>query len=59
MGLRGGSFLKNCKQTAEICKQIFENKKKKLPTLKRILALQTWGQKCTVSELQLFTLCKY
>ena len=32
-------FLKNCKQTAEKCKQIFENWKKKLPPLKRILAL--------------------
>ena len=31
-------FLKNCKQTAEKCKQIFENWKK-LPLLKRILAL--------------------
>ena len=29
MDLRGGSFfLKNCKQTAEKCKQIFENGKK-------------------------------
>ena len=24
--LRGGSFLKNCKQTAEKCKQIFKSK---------------------------------
>ena len=43
-------FLKNCKQTAEKCKQIFENWKK-LPPLKRILALPTWGQKSLVSEL--------
>ena len=46
-------FLKNCKQTAEKCKQIFENWKK-LPPLKHILALPTWGQTCTVSELQPF-----
>ena len=52
--LRGGSFfLKSCKQTAEKCKQIFKNWKK-LPPLKRILALSTWGQKCLVSELQPF-----
>ena len=46
-------FLKNCKQTAEKCKQIFENWKK-LPPLKHILALPTWGQICTVSVLQPF-----
>ena len=40
-------FLKNCKQTAEI---FFENWKK-LPPLKHILALPTWGQKCLISEL--------
>ena len=46
MRLRGGSFfLKNCKQTAEKCKQIFENWKK-LPPLKPILALPMWGQIC-------------
>ena len=28
MGLRGKQFLKNCEQTAEKCKQIFENWKK-------------------------------
>jgi len=51
MHLRGGSFfLKNCKQTAEKCRQIFENWKK-LPPLKHILTLPTWGQKCLVSEL--------
>ena len=33
-------FLKNCKQTAEKCKQIFENWKK-LTALKHILALPT------------------
>ena len=44
-------FLKNCKQTAEKCKQIFENWKN-LPHLKHILALPTWGQICTISELQ-------
>ena len=44
-------YLKNCKQTAEKCKQIFENWKN-LPVLKHILALLTWGQKWTVSELQ-------
>ena len=43
MGLRGGSFfLKNYKQTAEKCKQIFENCKK-LPPFKRILALPTYS----------------
>ena len=31
-------YLKNCKHTAEKCKQIFENWKK-LPPLKHILAL--------------------
>ena len=41
MRLRGGSFFfENCKQTAEKCKQIFENWKK-LPPLKHILALPT------------------
>ena len=43
-------FLKNCKQTAEKCKQIFENWKK-LTALKHILALPTNGQKCLFSEL--------
>ena len=33
-------FLKNCKQTAEKCKQIFKNWKKP-PPLKHILALPT------------------
>ena len=33
-------FLKNCKQTAEKCKQIFENRKN-LPPLKHILVLLT------------------
>ena len=45
--------MKNYKQTAEKCKQIFENCKK-LPPLKRILALPIWGQKCLISELQPF-----
>ena len=41
MCLRGGGFFwKNCKQTAEKCKQIFENWIN-LPSLKRILALPT------------------
>ena len=51
MCLRGGGFLKNCKQTAEKCKQIFENWKKP-PPLKHILALPTWSQKCLVSEIE-------
>ena len=49
---------KNCKQTAEKCKQIFKNGKN-LPVLKHILALLTWGQKCTVSELQAFVIPKF
>ena len=31
----------------------------KLPPLKHILALPTWGQKCTVSELQAFAIPKF
>ena len=54
MRFKGSSFLKTCKQTAEKCKQIFEYWKK-LPPLKRILALPKYGQKCTVSEPQPFT----
>ena len=46
-------FLKNCKQTAEKCKQILENWKN-LPPLKHILALPTWGQILIFSELQPF-----
>ena len=46
-------FLKNCKQTAENCKPIFENLEI-LPPLKHILALSTEGQMCTVSVLQPF-----
>ena len=45
--------MENCKQTAEKCKQIFENRKK-LPPLKHILALPTLGQVCIVSEQQPF-----
>ena len=49
MGLTAVSFfLKNCKQTAEKCKQIFENWKK-LIALKPILALPTKGHKCILS----------
>ena len=55
MGLRGGSVLKNCKQIAEKCKQIFKNKKTRLP-LKLILALPTWDQKCFVSKLWSFVI---
>ena len=43
--------MKNCKQTAEKCNQIFESLKK-LPPFERILALPTKGQKCIFSELQ-------
>ena len=45
--------MENCKQTAEKCKQIFENRKK-LPPLKHILDLPTLGQICIVSEQQPF-----
>ena len=48
-----GFFLKDCKQTAEKCKQILKTEKN-LPPLKRILALPIWGQKCIVSVLQSF-----
>ena len=51
-------FLKNCKQTAEKCKQIFENWKN-LPPLKHILALPTLGQICTVTELQPFEISTF
>ena len=44
-------FLKNCKQTAVKCKQIFENWKN-LPPLKHILALLTWTQKWTITVQQ-------
>ena len=47
-------FLKNWEQTAEDCKQLFKNWKNLQP-LKRILALSTWGQTCTVSFLLPFT----
>ena len=47
-------FLKNLKQPADKCKQIFENLRG-LPPLKRILALPIQGQICTVSELEHFT----
>ena len=43
MCLKGDSVLKNCKQTAEKCKQIFENNEN-LPPLKYFLVLSTWGQ---------------
>ena len=45
--------MKNCKQTAEKCKQISKNRKK-LPPLKRILALPIQGQKSIVLEIQPF-----
>ena len=45
--------MENCKQTAEKCKQIFENRKK-LPPLKHILALPALGQICIISEQQPF-----
>ena len=45
--------MKNYKQTAEKCKQIFQNGKKLLP-LKRVLASPTLIQTCTVSVLQPF-----
>ena len=51
-------FLKNCKQTAEKCKQIFENWKN-LPPLKHILALPTLGQICTITELQPFEISTF
>ena len=54
MRLRGGSFfqlLKICLHFSAVCLQFF---KKKLPPLKRILALPSWGQKCLVLEVQLF-----
>ena len=53
-----GFFWKNCKQTAEKCKQIFENWKK-LPPLKLILALPTKGQKCILSDLQPFEVATF
>ena len=46
--------MKNCKQTAEGCKQIFKSWKNLRP-IKCILALPTWGQKCIVSEPQPLT----
>ena len=51
MRLSGRSFLNNCKQTAEKCKQKML-KLKKLPPIKHILALSKRGQICTISVLQ-------
>ena len=54
MCLRGGRFFlfsKICLHFSAVCLQF---SKKKLPPLKRILALPTWGQICTVSVLQPF-----
>ena len=54
MRLRDGSFsqfLKICLHFSAVCLQFF---KKKLPPLKHILALPTWGQKSLISELQPF-----
>ena len=54
MRLRGGSFFqfsKICLHFSAVCLQFF---KKKLPPLKHILALPTWGQKCIVLEVQPF-----
>ena len=51
-------FLKNCKQTAEKCKQIFENWKN-LPPLKHILSLPTLGQICTITELHPFEISTF
>ena len=51
MRLKCGSFFfqfsKICLHFSAVCLQFF----KKLPPLKRILALPTWGQKCLVSKL--------
>ena len=59
MCLRSGTFvLENSEQTAEKCKQIFENLKK-LPPLKHILALPIWGHKCIFSELQPFEIANF
>ena len=51
MHLRGSVFLKNCKQSAEKCKPIFDIWKN-LPPLKHILALPTQGQRSLFIELQ-------
>ena len=51
-------FLKNCKQTAEKCKQFFENWKI-LPPLKHILGLPTLGQICTITELKPFEISTF
>ena len=46
-------YMKNCKQTAKNVNKLLENWNNLLP-LKPILALPTWGQICTNSELQPF-----
>ena len=55
MCLSGGRFFENCKQTAK--NENLKIKKNPAP-LKRILALPTCSQICTISELQPFTYFK-
>ena len=53
-------FLKNCKQTAKKCKQIFENCKKSSPPLNLIfLTLPTRGRKCIVLKVQPFEIINF
>ena len=53
--MRNSSLFENCKQTAEKCKQIFENWISLLP-LKRTLALPTKGQNVPVLSCSLIFL---
>ena len=54
MSLRGGSFFQFSKNLFTLFSCLFTIFQKKLPPLKRILALPTWGQKRLVLEVQLF-----
>ena len=51
MCLRGGGF-SNFQKFVYIFQLFVYNFSKKLPPLKHILALPTWGQKCLVSEIE-------
>ena len=48
-------FSKLCLHFSTVCLQQFS----KLPPLNHILALPTWGHKCTVTELQAFEIPKF
>ena len=54
MHLRGGSLFSIFKNLFTFFNCLFTIFQKKLPPLKPILALPTWGQKCLVSELWSF-----